>query len=197
MFFGDPGAGAADVAGFWIIFSAWVLGELWFQWKRRLPPGGTGADRGSMWLLIASVWIGLILGITAAAAVPSAAIATARHELFTGGLLIMAMGLALRWYAVATLGSAFTVRVGTAAGQTLIETGPFRWMHHPSYSGSLLTILGVLVCCGNFLSLLALALPLAGRAYRIRLEENVLVGASGDPYRRYMSRRKSLIPKLL
>jgi protein-S-isoprenylcysteine O-methyltransferase len=197
MFFGDPGAGAADVAGFWIIFSAWVLGELWFQWKRRLPPGGTGADRGSMWLLIASVWIGLILGITAAAAVPSAAIATARHELFTGGLLIMAMGLALRWYAVATLGSAFTVRVGTAAGQTLIETGPFRCMRHPSYSGSLLTILGVLVCCGNFLSLLALALPLAGHAYRIRLEENVLVGALGDPYRRYMSRTKSLIPKLL
>jgi len=185
------------VAGFWTVFTVWVLGELWFQWRRRLPEDAASADRGSMQLLIASVWIAVPLGMGAAVVLSGAAIPVARQELFTAGLLLMALGLAVRWYAVAVLGAAFTVTVGTTPDQGLIDTGPFRWVRHPSYAGSLLTILGILMCCGNFISLLALALPIASYAYRIRLEEKALVDALGDPYRRYMSRTKWLIPKVL
>lgn len=193
MFTGD----GAAVAGFWTVFTVWVLGELWFQWRRRLPENATGADRGSMQLLIASVWIAVPLGMGAAVVLSGAAIPVARQELFTAGLLLMALGLAVRWYAVAVLGAAFTVTVGTTPDQGLIDTGPFRWVRHPSYAGSLLTILGILLCCGNFISLLALALPIASYAYRIRLEEKALVDALRDPYRLYMSRTKWLIPKVL
>jgi protein-S-isoprenylcysteine O-methyltransferase Ste14 len=43
----------------------------------------------------------------------------------------------------------------------------------------------------------ALVLPIAGHAYRIRVEERALVDGLGDAYRLYMRRTKRLVPLLL
>jgi protein-S-isoprenylcysteine O-methyltransferase len=187
-----PGA-----AAFWTLFAAWVLGELWIQWRRRLPAGAASRDRGSMTLLVAMVWTGVVLGFAAALLLPGAAIRTGREPVFATGLALMLGGLVLRWYAVAALGPAFTVTVATRAEQSVVASGPYRWVRHPSYAGSLLTILGVLLCATNVVSLLAFALPLAGYAYRIHVEEDALVAGLGDEYRDYMRRTRRLIPFLL
>ena len=42
MFPDEPGVIVAGVAAFWTLFAAWVLGELWMRWQRRLPAGATG-----------------------------------------------------------------------------------------------------------------------------------------------------------
>ena len=182
---------------FWTLFAAWVLGELWMQWRRRLPTGAAGGDRGSMVLLVVMVWSGVVLGFAAALLLPGAAIRTGATALFAAGLALMLGGLVLRWYAVAVLGPAFTVTVGTRAEQRVVARGPYRWVRHPSYAGSLLTIVGVLVCATNAVSLLALALPLAGYAYRIPFEERALAEGLGDEYRRYMRRTRRLVPFVL
>lgn len=109
----------------------------------------------------------------------------------------MLAGLILRWYAIAVLGSAFTVKVGIRPDQRVSERGPYRWVRHPSYTGSLLTITGILLCCTNLLSLLAVALPVAGYVYRIRVEERALVALLGDAYRAYMQKTRRLIPFVL
>jgi protein-S-isoprenylcysteine O-methyltransferase Ste14 len=150
-----------------------------------------------MILLVASVWTGVLLGFAAALLLPGAGIRTGRGALFGSGLVLMLGGLVLRWYAVAALGPAFTVTVGTRAEQRVVARGPYRWVRHPSYAGSLLTILGVLLCATNLVSLPAFVLPLAAYAYRIHVEERALVDGLGDEYRDYMRRTRRLIPFLL
>jgi protein-S-isoprenylcysteine O-methyltransferase Ste14 len=197
VFLGEPAATVAGIAAFWTLFAAWVLGELWMQWRRRLPAGATSRDRGSMAVLVTLVWGGVLLGLAAAILVPGAGIRAGSGALFDAGLALMLGGLLLRWYAVAVLGTAFTVTVGTRAEQHVVARGPYRWVRHPSYAGSLLTILGVLLCATNVVALLAFALPLAGYAYRISIEERALVEGLGDRYSEYMRRTRRLIPFVL
>jgi protein-S-isoprenylcysteine O-methyltransferase Ste14 len=96
------------------------------------------------------------------------------------------------------LGRYFTFQVDVHTGQTVIETGPYRYIRHPSYSGALITVFGLGLALGNWASILALlACVLIGYAYRIRVEEAALVTALGQPYSEYMSRTARLIPFLL
>jgi protein-S-isoprenylcysteine O-methyltransferase Ste14 len=68
---------------------------------------------------------------------------------------------------------------------------------HTSYTGGLLTLVGILVCCLNWASLAALAVAAAGYAFRIRVEEEALKDGLGDEYRVYMRRTRRLIPFIL
>src|ERR1700681_4185245 len=195
MFFGNGGGSDAMVVAFWVVFYMWIGAELWLGYRRRrLPSGATDRDSGSKAWVIGSVWTTVAVGIGLAFAFPDAAITSGRTAVFVAGLVLMAAGIALRWYAVWVLGASFTVDVATRPGQTVIESGPYRWIRHPSYTGGLLTLLGVLVCCCNPVSLLALVIALAGYAYRIRIEERALATDLGAPYREYMRRTKRLIP---
>jgi protein-S-isoprenylcysteine O-methyltransferase Ste14 len=109
----------------------------------------------------------------------------------------MIAGLTVRWWAIRALGRSFTLIVATQPGQEVVDRGPYRLVRHPSYSGSLITILGVLVACGNLLSLLGLVPALIGYTYRIRLEEQTLTKNLGEAYRSYMRHTRRLIPFLL
>jgi protein-S-isoprenylcysteine O-methyltransferase len=107
-------------------------------------------------------------------------------------------GLALRWWAVVTLGRFFTVDVATHADHSLVDTGPFHFVRHPSYTGLLLAFLGFGVSMGNALSLLVLMPPIvAALSYRMRVEEAALRGALGAPYADYCARTKRLIPGVI
>ena len=183
IFFGVQGASLLTVISFWAIFYGWVFSEIWLSWKRRSVPGATTNDRGSKWPLIAGVWTTVVLGIGLAAAFPTTAITAARDDLFGIGLALMVAGLALRWYSILELGQSFTVDVMTRDGQKVVTSGPYRWIRHPSYTGALLTLLGVVVCCLNWLSFFALPLAIAGYAYRIRIEEAALAEGLGEAYR--------------
>jgi protein-S-isoprenylcysteine O-methyltransferase Ste14 len=197
MFFGDGGT-VAMVVAFWIIFYAWIGAEMWLGYRRRrLPSGATDRDSRSKAWVIGSVWSSVAVGIGLAFAFPDAAITTGRTAVFVAGLVLMLAGIALRWYAVWMLGASFTVDVATRPGQTVVESGPYRWIRHPAYTGGLLTLLGVLVCCCNLVSLVAVVFALGGYAYRIRIEEEALATDLGAPYRDYMRRTKRLIPFLV
>jgi protein-S-isoprenylcysteine O-methyltransferase Ste14 len=77
----------------------------------------------------------------------------------------------------------------------VIDSGPYRLIRHPSYTGILLIVTGVALCFGNFASVLVLALPnFALLMQRMHIEEAALSRALGESYQRYMSRTKRLIP---
>jgi protein-S-isoprenylcysteine O-methyltransferase len=195
IFFGIPGATWLSVIAFWAGLYAWLSSELWLGWKKRaLPAGAKARDRGSKWLLISSIWVSAFLGIGIAMILPRAAIDFGRAALFAVGLILLCAGMVLRWYAIVWLGSSFTLEVSMRAGQGVMQTGPYRWIRHPSYTGSLLTILGILVCCLNWVSLALFVLPVVAYAYRIRVEEAALVEGLGDEYRSYMRHTRRLIP---
>jgi protein-S-isoprenylcysteine O-methyltransferase Ste14 len=197
VFVGQPDSTLPGVVVFWIVFYVWVGSEMFLGWKLRPTDGAIVSDAGSRWLLISLIWLGVAIGFALASAVPAAAFTSGRAPLFYLGIALMVAGLALRWYAIRVLGKWFTYTVATRPDQHVVEAGPYRLIRHPSYTGALLTVLGVLVCMTNPLAFLGMLPPLAGYAYRIRVEERVLVRSLGEPYRSYMQRTKRLLPFLV
>src|SRR4051812_15868742 len=55
---------------------------------------------------------------------------------------LFATGLAVRWWAIITLGRFFTVDVVIEKDHEVVQRGPFRWVRHPSYTGVLLAFVG-------------------------------------------------------
>jgi protein-S-isoprenylcysteine O-methyltransferase Ste14 len=170
-----------------------ALNGAFFQGAARR--NGTRHDRGSYAVLIGVLWIGLFLGFGIAALLPWAAIPRVRLPLFWLGIAGILAGVALRWYAIRVLGRFFTRDVATQAGQTVVQDGPYRFIRHPAYSGTLLTLLGIGLTLGNWLALLVVLIGgVVGHLYRIRVEEQALVAALGEPYRAYMRGTRRFIP---
>jgi protein-S-isoprenylcysteine O-methyltransferase Ste14 len=96
------------------------------------------------------------------------------------------------------LGRYFTFNVAVHAGQTVVEAGPYRYIRHPSYTGALITVVGLGLVLGNWAGMIALVACVGtGYAYRIWVEESALVLALGEPYRAYMGRTRRLVPFVL
>lgn len=124
--------------------------------------------------------------------VPHASFGSAR--IFDSGLLLMAWGQLLRWWSIATLGRLSTVRA-SAEDRRLIDTGPYRFVRHPSYTAILLVHLGAGLCFGNVLTVAVLVLPVAAALlYRMHVEETELVHELGPSYLDYIARTRRLIP---
>ncbi len=144
------------------------------------------------------IWAGLALAFTFCFGLQQAAIPWMRTELFFLGIALMWAGMAFRYYAMRVLGSYFTFQVDVHSGQTVIEAGPYRYIRHPSYTGALITVLGLGLALGNWTSILGmLACVGVGYAYRIHVEEAALVGALGEPYTEYQRRTARLVPFVL
>jgi protein-S-isoprenylcysteine O-methyltransferase Ste14 len=79
----------------------------------------------------------------------------------------------------------------------VVQSGPYRYIRHPSYTGALITLAGLGLALGNWLGLLALlGCMTIAYGYRIKVEEAALVAALGEPYRLYMARTRRLVPFL-
>lgn len=111
------------------------------------------------------------------------------------GLLLMCLGELLRWWSIATLGRFFTVNVAIRGAHRVIDSGPYRWVRHPSYTAILLFHLGAGLALDNALSVIGIMLPATlALLNRIRVEESVLRASLGDAYGAYMKRTKRLVP---
>lgn len=154
-------------------------------------------DRGSLGILIGLQWSGLALNFLLVWLFPSAAILWQRTALFLLGVGFMLLGVALRWYAIWTLGHYFTRDVAVSVDQQVIQRGPYRVIRHPAYSGTFLTMLGVGLAVTNWASLAALLICVfLGHLYRVRVEEKALIQTIGQPYIEYMQHTRRFIPKV-
>jgi len=162
---------------------------------RRLRSGAQRHDRGSRLAVFCAVLLGLLLGIFVVYQAPAATLGTGRAVAFWLGILFMYGGIALRLFAVITLGAYFTTAVATVREQQVVMRGPYRYIRHPSYTGFLLILVGFGLCFGNWLSpVVMVGVALIGFSYRIRVEERILQEQLGQPYRIYMRHTKRLIP---
>jgi protein-S-isoprenylcysteine O-methyltransferase Ste14 len=114
------------------------------------------------------------------------------------GLALFVAGVALRGWAIVTLGRCYSHRVRTPEamvqeGQGLISHGPYRHLRHPAYSGMLLAHVGVAVLFLNVFVVLALCLALLpALVRRIRVEEAHLFGLPG--YADFAAARARIAP---
>ena len=163
--------------------------------RKRLRAGAQRQDGGSLVVLYVLLIGGILFCTLLAFEVSATTIMSAPIVFFWLGIVLMNTGIVLRFYAIRVLGAFFTTTVAVAPNQRVIESGPYRFIRHPSYSGLLITLMGYGLCMTNWLSLLVLlGCALMGLSYRIHVEEHVLQVQLGEPYQDYMRRTKRLIP---
>ena len=111
------------------------------------------------------------------------------------GQLIVLVGIALRYWALMVLGRFYTTAVAVQGEQTLVQRGPYRIIRHPSYSGGLLILFGFGFALNTWVgAVIAVIVLSAMYAYRIAVEEKVMLETFGDDYRDYMRRTRRLFP---
>lgn len=110
------------------------------------------------------------------------------------GILLIFVGLVIRWIAILTLKKFFTVNVSVSEEQIIIRSGIYKSIRHPSYLGSLLSFLGLGLAFGNWLTVMIIFIPICfAFLYRIKVEEYTLSKVFPD-YSDYMQSTKRLIP---
>jgi protein-S-isoprenylcysteine O-methyltransferase Ste14 len=171
---------------------AFVLGELGQVFHVRR--GATPADLRAETLFRAMFFIGILVFPLGRAVTPSAAIGGGGWR-FGLGALIGWLGLLLRWWSFVSLGRYFTVVVKTSDDQPVVDSGPYRVLRHPSYTGLLLVFAGSGLMLDNWVSAAgAVGLMSVALVYRLRIEERTLEAALGDRYRQFAAGRTRLIP---
>ena len=194
LIYTNPGAAAIFLAACLV----WNVPEIIGAFKQTAKVSRKEAsikDHGSMGILIGLQWFGLALSFLLGVLFLPAAITWHRTTLFLLGVTLIPLGVALRWYAIWTLGGYFTRDVAVSTDQKVVQNGPYRTIRHPAYSGTFLTMIGVGLAMTNWASLIALLIcVLPGHLYRVRVEEKALIQAIGQPYVEYMHRTRRFIP---
>lgn len=158
----------------------------------RIKSAKTRMDQGSMIL----IWVMITFGFTAG-------FFLAKHDSWKSinsiitvfGLLLVLMGIIIRWIAIVQLGKSFTVDVAITDTARLKTDGLFRRVRHPSYLGLLIIIVGFSATMNSLNSFFVFFIPVTlAVLYRIRVEEEVLFQEFGDNYTEYKSKTKKLIP---
>jgi len=111
------------------------------------------------------------------------------------GLTLILLALAVRVWMRFHIRRLYSGHVEVQANHRLVQDGPYHFIRHPGYTGLLLLVLGLTVGYSSWIGLAAIpSLLLPGLAYRIHVEEKLLLEHFGDVYCAYMNRTRKLIP---
>jgi protein-S-isoprenylcysteine O-methyltransferase Ste14 len=187
-FFSHPALIALAVAVF-------VMAGVSFFAGGNLSPG-VREDRGNRWVLIAFSLLGLLDAYLPAY--------TDRKELWTIdgdttrwlGVVLFIAGGALRLWPVFVLGHRFSGLVAIQPGHTLVTSGVYGVIRHPSYLGLLVNSLGWGLAFRSGVGVLLTALIILPLLARIRAEERMLRTQFGNEYDAYCARTSRLVPGL-
>ena len=157
---------------------------------------GVREDRGNRWVILALALIGLLDAYLPAYA--------DRKEFWTIdgdairwlGVALFAAGGALRIWPVFVLGRRFSGLVAIQPGHTLVTSGIYGVIRHPSYLGLLVNSLGWGLAFRSGVGVLLAALIVPPLLARIRAEEALLRTHFGGEYDSYCARTSRLIPRL-
>jgi protein-S-isoprenylcysteine O-methyltransferase Ste14 len=101
-------------------------------------------------------------------------------------LLVLSTGFVL-WVMRANSFAAPVIKIQTERGHRVISSGPYAWVRHPMYSGTILFFAGMPLLLGSWWGLIMAPLFVVLFGFRARLEERALV--AGLPgYADYLTR---------
>jgi len=154
---------------------------------------GVREDRGNRWVIGALTLIGLL-----SASLPAY---TDRQGFWTIdgetirwlGVVLFAAGGALRLWPVFVLGPRFSGLVAIQPGHTLVTSGVYGGIRHPSYLGLLVNALGWSLAFRAGVGVLLTALIIPPLLARIRAEERLLHAQFDEGYGAYCARTSRLI----
>lgn len=111
------------------------------------------------------------------------------------GLLLLALGMIIRYWAIRTMGEQFTGTVQITKKQILIQHGIYKDVRHPSYLGAYLSFIGAALWLDAMWSFVVVIIFMGGAYwYRIKVEEQALIQCFGENYQRYQKYSWRMIP---
>lgn len=180
---------------FWISYCTWILMEVWIFARDARRASGEKKDRGSVFVIIVLITIGISTAFTAPHIWRWAHIDLPPLPVFWTAIALMWAGVVLRTWSVLTLGRHFRTSVRILDDHKLITSGPYRILRHPAYTGGTLTLIGLGLAFGNWISLAATTSAiLLAYGVRILVEEAALKGEFGEAWAAHKKRTWALIP---
>jgi protein-S-isoprenylcysteine O-methyltransferase Ste14 len=157
---------------------------------------GVREDRANRWVLIAFSLLGLLAGYLPAYTDRMGFWTLDGDAIRWLGVALFAAGGALRLWPVFVLGRRFSGLVAIQPEHTLVTSGIYGVIRHPSYLGLLVNSLGWALAFRSGVGVLLTALLIPPLLARIRAEETLLRSQFGGEYDAYCRRTSRLIPGL-
>jgi protein-S-isoprenylcysteine O-methyltransferase Ste14 len=110
------------------------------------------------------------------------------------GLVMVVVGVGIRFVAIATLKRNFSGALRIRADHTLVKNGIYKSVRHPAYLGAILLFTGIPVMLSSLLGFLVMLLLIPYLLHRIKLEESMMTERFGKEYEEYMQSSKRLVP---
>jgi protein-S-isoprenylcysteine O-methyltransferase Ste14 len=179
---------------FILVWAGWFLSEvLLHRLFRSKENKSSYSDGSSLSLVWVTITISILSGTIVLICLPSPIMES--NLVGYTGLMLVLTGMFIRIFAIRTLGKFFTVNLGIKNDHQLIKKGMYKYIRHPSYTGSLLSFLGLGLSLNNWISLPVIFIPvLIAFIYRINVEEKLLLARIGLEYKEYEMHTKRLIP---
>lgn len=111
------------------------------------------------------------------------------------GLIMVFCRIPLKIWAIKTLNEFWSIQIEIRSNQELITSGPYKYLRHPSYLGTIVEVIGGTLTANAYYTLLFACLiymPLL--LMRIKLEEKELIKKFGIEYKNYMKAIPALFP---
>jgi protein-S-isoprenylcysteine O-methyltransferase Ste14 len=183
-----------------IITIIWLASEILLSLLRRGKNKSQDFDKANSLILWIIIILSISIGINIAAKSGSSGIGSfSRGYPMTSyiGLLLILSGIAVRWTAILTLGRQFTTTLTIVDDHKIIDSGIYKYIRHPSYTGALMSFLGLSIIFSNWITFIVIFVPiLFGYIFRINTEEKLLINHFGEEYIIYARKTHRLIPKI-
>jgi protein-S-isoprenylcysteine O-methyltransferase Ste14 len=161
----------------------------------RRRDGPVAQDRSTKWIIVLASRVAILAALAIALLAPGLRAGANTWWTLGLGVAIVLAGVALRAWAILTLGRYFRREVTIEPGQRVVRSGPYRLLRHPSYAGIALSFAGLGLAFGSWVSAaVALVIVLAGMLPRIRVEERALAAAFGPEYADYAGSTARIVP---
>lgn len=191
MFLTEPGQIGFYLALVLFILEAIILGSTSLK---RAPPRKAELTRAQK---ASSLINGLVI-IFALLIIPSfgyVGIGPLPDWTYIVGLSLLLLGLAIIPWARQALGRNYSPHALIYQGHQLVERGPYKFVRHPVYTAGFLLVVGWGLMAQSWAAVALVAIVAAiGTAFRINVEEKVLVAEFGEQYKSYSRRVKRFIP---
>jgi protein-S-isoprenylcysteine O-methyltransferase Ste14 len=155
---------------------------------------GEREDRSNRWVIAVFALVGLLLAYLPAYADRKDFWTLDGDAIRWLGVALFTLGGALRIYPVFVLGRRFSGLVAIQPGHTLVTSGIYRVIRHPSYLGLVINSLGWALAFRSGVGVLLTALIVPPLLARIRAEEALLRSQFGSEYDAYCRRTSRLLP---
>ena len=187
----DPIFGFDPILGAWMVWGvSWFVAALWSDRTQARPMLGSQL----LYRLLRSVGAVMLFDYRHWGAAPLWSLGDAGGWALVG---LAILGFLFCWWARLYLGRLWSSSVTRKADHHIVDTGPYRLVRHPIYTGLTIAALATAIDRGTVVSMIGFALMVLGFLIKARLEETFLRTELGaEAYDAYAKRTGMLLPFL-